>query len=179
MSNFWPSSIDLGDTQSPMEILNDAQKEWDSESNGQLTLVLQTTESESGNDLIYVHAKHVPKNRTITIFSVVHRPKSPYPVTIFPEDKNLPNFLKKSYYIPGTKPLPFGASMALQLGQLETKGRDVVNEWVCETPFEFRRKLGEVFNLGFVKSAILNLVSGESEVDENAVATDEPAADDE
>lgn len=37
----------------------------------------------------------------------------------------------------------------------------VNNKWVADTPSEFRERLEEVFNLGVVKSAILNLLAAE------------------
>ena len=158
MSNFWPKGIELSDTQSPMEILGTAKDEWESNSGGALTLVLQMAESKSGNSMIIVHAKHNPTNRTATLFSVVHRPKAPYPATIQPREDDLPNFLKKSYYKPG---IDISAVTGFAGG---IQGRIVENEWVSNTPAEFRAKLEEVFNLGVVKGQILNLVSTSSEL---------------
>ena len=101
MSNFWPSGIDLSDTQSPREILEVAKEDWYKGSEGVMELVLQDSESESGYPMIIVHAKHVPGNRTSRLLSVVHQLNNPYPVLIQPETENLPNSLKKSYYRPG------------------------------------------------------------------------------
>ncbi len=153
MSNFWPKGLELTDTESPKQILETAQREWNSESSGALTLVFQETKSESGNDMIIVHAKHVPSNRTVTLFSVIYRPKMPYPATIQLKDDVLPNYLKKSYYKPSTIETLAGP------GILNSQGRQVTNDWVSDAPAEFRRKLEEVFNLGIVKSEILSLVS--------------------
>jgi hypothetical protein len=150
MSNFWPKGLEITDTESPKQILKTAQREWNSESGGILTLVFQETKSESGNDMVVVHAKHVPSNRTVTLFSVIYRPNTPYPATIRPKDDVLPNYLKKSYYKPGT---------LTGSGVLNFQGRQVTNDWVSDAPAEFRRKLEEVFNLGIVKSEILSLVS--------------------
>jgi hypothetical protein len=154
MSNFWPKGLELTDTESPRQILETAQREWNAESSGVLTLVFQETKSESGNEMIIVHAKHVPSNRTVTLFSVIYRPNTPYPVTIQPKDDVLPNYLKKSYYIPGTLD-----NLLTGTGIVNPQGREVKNEWVADAPAEFRRKLEEVFNLGIVKSEILSLVS--------------------
>jgi hypothetical protein len=164
MTNFWPHGLELSDTQSPMDILNVAQANWESESKGLLTLVLQTAESKSGYDMIIVHAKHVPSNRTASLFSVVCRPGAPYPARIEPRDDTVPDFLKKSYYQP---PVNFMPSLVLK-----TEGQTVQNYWVADTPSEFRGKLQEVFNLGIVKSEVLSLavfnsVSDESEHSEN------------
>lgn len=149
MSIFWPNGIDLNDTESPLDILKNAKKEWEAESNGMLTLLLQETESESGNKMIIVHAKHVPGNRTTTLFSVVHRPKDAYPVNIQPEKVDMPEFLKKTYYKPGIA----------DMGIRGIQGRTVTNEWVSETPSEFRSSLKKVFNLGYIKQEVLSLLS--------------------
>ncbi len=151
MSNFWPNDVELSDTQSPLEILETAQEEWVTNSTGVLTLVLQEAKSQSGNKMIIVHAKHVPSNRTATLFSVVHRPNAPYPATIELKDE-LPAALKRSYYIPGFADRGIGM----------TQGRTVTNTWVSETPSEFRIKLAKAFNLGTVKCEILSLVSDAS-----------------
>lgn len=153
MSNFWPSGLDLSDTQTPREILKAANEDWQTSSDGVMELVLQDATSKSGNSMIIVHAKHVASNRTSTLFSIVHRPNNPYPVTIQLEDEDLPNFLKKSYVRPSI-------SIAMELmGRSES----VSNPWVSDTPSEFRKKLAEAFNLGSVKSKILNLASGTSD----------------
>ena len=168
MSAFWLKGIEISDTQSPMQILETARKDWEKNSGGVLTLLLQDAKSESGNDMIIIHAKHVPSDRIIKLFSVIYRPTSHYPATIQPKKEDLPNFLKKSYYQPNT------TLTARSLGKLEaevakqyrrsaeilSEGQQVINTWVSENPSEFREKLEQVFNLGIVKSDILNLLSG-------------------
>lgn len=74
MSNFWPSGIDLSDTQSPREILKVAQEDWYTSSEGIMELILQDATSKLGDSMIIVHAKHVASNRTSTLFLIVHRP---------------------------------------------------------------------------------------------------------
>lgn len=157
MSNYWPSGLNLSDTQSPREILEVAQEDWYTNSEGIMTLVLQDAESELGNPMIIVHAKHVPSNRTARLLSIVSRPDNPYPVTIQPEVENLPNFLKKSYSYttPGLQDIAKGVN-----SMMATKHNSVTNNWVSETPSEFREKLAEVFNLGSIKSKLVNLASG-------------------
>jgi len=172
MSDYWPSGLELSDTRSPMEILRDAQEDWQTNSSGVLALVLQEAESQSGNDMTIVHAIHVPSNRTATLFSVVHRPNRPYPATIQPKDDDLPNLLKQSYYKLGFATI----GTALISAQRST----VTNKWVCDTPSEFRTKLEKVFNLGVVKSEVLNLVSSSSGVpgDNDRESTDEHGEED-
>lgn len=155
MSKYWPDGLELSDTQSPIEILRDAQTEWESSSGGALALILQEAESKSGYDMIVVHAKHVASNRTAALFSVVSRKGNPYPARLQPKDDQLPNFFKKSYK---TQSLSSLASMSAVIGQLNEE-KWVNNDWVADTPGEFREKLEGVFNLGNIKSEILNLIS--------------------
>jgi hypothetical protein len=161
MSNFWPTGIEISDTQSPREILNTAQEEWKTNSNGLLQLVLQDTQSQSGHSMIIVHAKHTVSNRTAALFSIVHQNGKPYPVRIQPEKEELPTFLKKSYDVPKSQLGLKVESVFLGkgLGGLEP----AFTQWVSDTPSEFRKKLSEVFNLGIIKREILNLVSNTSE----------------
>jgi hypothetical protein len=182
MSNFWPKGIEISDTQSPMQILETAQEEWVNNSNGVMTLRLQGTKSESGNDMIIVHAKHVPSNRTITLFSVIYRPNTPYPATIQPKEDELPNYLKKSYY-PNTfserqsrlkeEMRKVSIIETSKLAEVYREEQKVNNIWVSDDPSEFREKLEKVFNLGIVKADILNLLSTVQGVTGNK--TDEPA----
>jgi len=153
MSSFWPSGLDLRDTQSPREILKIAQEEWHQNSEGVMELVLQDATSTTDDIMIIVHAKHVASNRTSELFSIVHRPNNPYPVTIQMEAEKLPNFLKKTY-----SKSDF-ASAAIMMRGVQT----VSNPWVSDTPAEFREKLAEAFNEGSVKSIILNLASNVSD----------------
>ena len=147
MSTFWPSDLELNDIQSPMDILEEALREWESRSNGMMTLVLQSAESTHGDEMIIVHAKHLPSNRTAALFSVVYRPSNPYPATIQPRDDELPKYLRKTYRAPGRLPEVVSTTI----------GHTVTNEWVSETPLEFRVNLRKVFNLSVVKSEVLNL----------------------
>ncbi|MFN7292234.1 MAG: hypothetical protein ACK5T6_16745, partial [Pirellula sp.] len=147
--------IDLTDTSSPLEILRQAQTDWESGSGGLMTLVLQQATSKTGNDMIVVHAHHIPSSRTGALFSVVHRPNNFYPVTIVPTENDLPNFLKKSYYEPGYNMMAEFAKTTMG----NVPGSTVENEWVAETPGEFRSQLRKAFKLGTVKSILLNLSS--------------------
>ena len=156
MSNFWPRNLDLSDTQSPKEILKVAQEDWSQSSDGVMELVLQDAKSKDGYIMIVVHAKHVDSNRTSTLFSVVHRPKSFYPVTIQLETDELPNFLKKTYESDS-------GIDSLKLAMVMGKSRTVSNPWVADTPAEFRKKLVDAFNNESVRSIIISLTSGVSD----------------
>jgi hypothetical protein len=104
--------------------------------------------------MIIVHAKHVANNRTATLFSIVHQPNKPYPVKIQPKKEELPDFLKKSY---GQGPLTSDRQSAMERLKLVPILFD--NQWVSDTPSEFRENLSQVFNLGIIKREILNLAS--------------------
>lgn len=167
MNSFWPDGLSIDDTQSPYEVLQSAREEWERESARAMTLVLQQAESESGNAMIIVHAKHVASNRTATLLSVVHRPNEPYPATIQPKKEELPDILKRSHYELGFGGVDFAVRM---------QGRTVTNEWVSDTPSEFREKLIKAFNLSLVKTAILSLasdVSSDTSKDDGNAAQDE------
>lgn len=152
MSKFWPSDININDIQSPKQILKIAQKEWEDESNGVMTLDLQDTQSKSGNSMVIVYAKHIPSNRTSTLFSVIHRPNNPYPVTIQLQNQDLPDYLKKVYISPALTELVTSVRKVNSL-------QGYSNPWVSETPAEFREKLAEVLSDGSIKGQILNLVA--------------------
>ena len=68
-----------------------------------------------------------------------------------PKDEDLPDCLMKSYYRPGI------ANIDISMG-----GTLVTNEWVSDTPAEFRAKLIEAFNLSAIKTAIWSLVPSDS-----------------
>ena len=160
MSSFWPNGLELSDTQSPRDILNTAQEEWQINSDGLLQLVLQDVKSQSGHSMIIVHAKHVVNNRTARLFSIVHLPEKPYPVTIQPEKEDLPAFLKKDPHKSNLQGGMFAVSGISGLNLL-------TNQWISDTPAEFRKKLTEVFNLGMIKREILNLVSNTTDDGDN------------
>lgn len=150
MSTFFPEDLDLKDTSSPLDILKSAKEDWSNHSNGMLDLIVQEAVSANKNDLLIIHARHVPSNRTITLFSVAQRPNAPYPARIQPKGDELPDLFKKTYYQPGIA----------DMGSVFRAGGQITNEWVCDTPAEFRSKLKKVFNLGTLKSDVLSLVSG-------------------
>lgn len=153
MSNYWPDGLELGDTDSPLEILKLAKEDWELESDGKLSLIVQETESTNGNAYLEVHAKYIPTDQTIALFSVVHRHDSPYPSRIQPRDEELPDYFKKKYK---KGPGLLGLSSVMASAAIE---REVTNEWVCETPSEFRGNLKKALNLGVIKSEIVSLVS--------------------
>ena len=162
MSKYWPDGLELSDTQSPLDILRDAQRDWKDSSRGVLALILQEAETQSGYYMVVVHARHEASNRTASLFSVVSRRGQPYPARLQPKDAELPNFFRKSY-----KSESLSSSMSGMMRALSDE-KWVENEWVADTPGEFREKLAEVFNLGNIKSEIMNLVASVTRGDEGA-----------
>lgn len=158
MSEYWPDDIDLEDVSNPFEILSEASQQWKTDSGGRVELVIQLAESKTGNKMYIVHARHVESNRTSTLFSVVHRPDTPYPVRIQPRENELPDFLKKNYH----KRSPHAELMNLT----STAEQEIHNRWVSDTPSEFRDKLRDAFNLGSVKSEVFSLFAKPEEVNE-------------
>jgi hypothetical protein len=154
MSSFWPDGLKLSDTQSPRDILKTAQEEWYTNSDGIMELVLQDAQSEAGNSMIIVHAKHIANKRTATLFSIVHQAGKPYPVAIQQKSEDLPSFLKKTSELKSLDLKSLGTFSLLPQS---------VNQWVSDTPSEFRKKLTDAFNLGIVKREILNLASSDTD----------------
>jgi hypothetical protein len=158
MSSFFPSGIDVRDISSPKELLDDAKREWVSKTVGEMTLDFDSN-SADGMAITCVRAIHVQSRRSANLFCVGHRPESPYPATIEPEDDDLPNVLRKSYYQSGSPGFnTFGAAAVAALSGA-TEGRFVKNDWVAETPAEFRQLLTKIFNSGYVKSVVYNLIA--------------------
>ncbi|MCK5617026.1 hypothetical protein KAR91_84975 [Candidatus Pacearchaeota archaeon] len=156
MSNFWPTNLNIDEILPPIEILKSAQNEWSSKSEGILELILYSDKSTDENKVITVIAKHIPSNRTTALFEVLHRQSKPYPATLVPKEwDTLPNSLKKSYYSPGTHDF---ASVVGSVSQA-LQGREIKNNWVTETPSEFKNKLNKMFNLGVLKTEIVNLIA--------------------
>lgn len=175
MTSYWPSNLELSDTAAPMDILRDASEDWRVNSQGLLELVMQVVQSKSGNDMILVHAKHIPSNRTASLLSVVMRPNNPYPARIQPKEDELPNFFKKTYVRSGYSAGSLGIESALK--SIQGLQLTETNQWVAETPSEFRAKLADAFNLGALKSIVLNLVASDAQPetdDESTQVTDLP-----
>lgn len=167
MSSFWPEDLKLEDTQSPEEILEAAREDWQTSTNGLMDLLVQEGASESGNPIMVVHAKHVASNRTAALFSIIHRPSSPYPVAIHFKEEELPNFLRKSYQKPSssrsspTGTTTVGVSLTSEIRQMMgySDSETISNPWVSDTPSEFRKNLASVLNHSVVKREILNLAT--------------------
>lgn len=160
MPSYWPDGIDLLDSATPLEILHEAQQEWENQSGGVLVLLIQEQETEAREQCYVVHVQHVPSNRTVTLFSVLHRADLPYPACIQPIHAELPANLVKSRSVIARQ-AEFISATATAAGRSLSKDveQTIENKWVCDTPGEFRRKLQEVLSLGGVKAEVQSLLA--------------------
>jgi len=174
---FFPEGIELSSILSPSEILEEARRDWEVNSNGLLLLRISQVPIESEEESILdVYIVHSPSKRMAKVLSVAHRPNQPYPIEIRPESFNIPKYLKKSYEIQ-TRRSPSSSlffSLADQMRAIErtlpeVTTKTIINEWVCDTPAEFREKLEKAFNLGAIKSTINNIIAGSSIQDDGEV----------
>lgn len=163
--SFFPDGIELSDIRSPSEILEEAQRDWEECSNGILLLRISPATVEGEDELILdVYIIHSPSKRMTKLLSVAHRPDQPYPVEIRPESFDIPRYLKKSYTVQTRRPVSPLFSVTDYLRAAERVMPDIctqtiTNEWVCDTPAEFREKLQKALSLSSVKSAINNIIA--------------------
>jgi len=136
-----------------MELLTEAQVEWHEKSLGKFQLILTSSKSNQGDDMVDVHAQYVATNRTASLLSIAHRPISPYPARIYIRDGDVPSYLQKSYTV------RTGVDFASISNSFANRTETVNNEWVADSPSEFRRLLSKALNLGGIKGIILNLAS--------------------
>lgn len=76
--SFWPEGISVENTSSPMEILEQAREEWETKSDGLLTLVLKK-EVAADSFKINVHAKNTVSGLTSELFDVGLHEENGYP----------------------------------------------------------------------------------------------------
>lgn len=152
MTDFWPRGLDIDYCDSPEEILDVAERGWRERSGGLLLLDVDRSNYDDGCTKLTVRAIHVPSKNSATLFYVFRRFDSPYPASFALIDEEIPVRLKAARYEPGTLDL-YGAASFVK------EGRTVENEWVCETPEEFRDKLQKVVDHPRVKSRVVNLVA--------------------
>ena len=169
MSSFWPTGLDLSDTSTPLEVLQEARADWEESSDGTLSLMFREAESEEGADLIYVYALHAPSKRTKELLRVAHRKGQPYPLTITLGMGPLPRYLRRSVENP----------LSYIMGSTSSS-RTSTNPWVCDTPREFRDKLAKALNQGQVVAELQSLISGSrAEESDKADSEDDNALEEE
>ncbi len=167
MGSFWPKGIDIKDVAAPYEILQLANQDWLTESEGLLSLVIQEKEPEEGMEEFIVHALHIPSDRSVTLFSVTQLGDTPYPARITLRGDRIPIFLQKEYH--RTKKGILADANALY----ESKEL-IANKWVSETPADFRKHLSEALNSSETKSVVFSLlasIKGTDDSDEDETAS--------
>lgn len=150
MSNFWPKELELTTVQTPMEILLEARDEFLRESNNLVFLDFQTENDVNGDEEITVRAVISTTRRSATLFRVVHQIGRPYPSAIVTQENSLPTYLRSTQK---KKIRTGGISMLTPPVEREI---EETNRWVSIGPAEFRSRLAEVFNSGYVKSTLIN-----------------------
>jgi hypothetical protein len=161
MSSFFDDDINSEDVRSPNEILSEAGVELESRTR-KLSVAISEDVLDDRVVLGFV-IKNKDHQMALKLFEVMHRREYAYPVSINPPPSQLPEFLQKRRYKPGTPGIAevmadfssFGAITALQ----GTPGRFVDNEWVCSTPREFMGKLKELFSKDYVKSLLISIIA--------------------
>ena len=154
--SFWPNDIFADDVISPRDIMMRAGDELNTR-----TKVLSVSIRENRlTDRVVLG--FVVNNNTYSLafnlFEASHRPNESYPVVIDPPASDIPEFLRRQRYIPGSPGLM--TSRVIPLHVLEgTPGKTVTNEWVCATPAEFTEKLKKLLALDYVKANIVSLLA--------------------
>jgi hypothetical protein len=164
--SFFPSDLEIANLQSPLDILSEAKLEWDSKGQGIISLLVDEGHSTFGSDsqfvMIHVYALHIPSQRLARLLTVVHVTEKPYPARIDPEKEDIPDYLRKESAGPvSPPPQAFIETIRASVSQYKR-----VDEWVCESPDEFRRQLVKALNLGSVKATVTNIVTVSSADDE-------------
>ncbi|HKM53525.1 MAG TPA: hypothetical protein VJY33_08940 [Isosphaeraceae bacterium] len=152
--SFWPNDIIVERNNSPRDIMMRAGDELSIR-----TKVLSVSIRESRlSDRVVLGfiVKNEAYSLEFNLLEASHRPDQSYPVVIEPPPSDIPDFLKRERYIPGSPGLGF-TSKALSMVIEGSAGRTVENEWVCATPAEFTEILKKVFALDHVKSTIVSL----------------------
>ncbi len=152
--SFWPNDIIVERNNSPRDIMMRAGDELSIR-----TKVLSVSIRESRlSDRVVLGfiVENEAYSLEFNLLEASHRPDQSYPVVIEPPPSDIPDFLKRERYIPGSPGLGF-TSKALSMVIEGSAGRTVENEWVCATPAEFTEKLKKVFALDHVKSTIVSL----------------------
>ena len=146
--SFWSTDLKVENAQSPRRILKEMAAELQ-----QLTGLRVNIAEDRLNDRIVLGfvAQNSQTQDSVRLFEVSHQAQQPYPARIDPPSVELPSFLKRERYEPGLLEIPVVETL--------TKGRTVVNRWICSTPKELRKMLADLAESSEVKSRIVNLVA--------------------
>jgi hypothetical protein len=151
---FWPNDIIVKQDNSPRDIMRRAGEELMA-STGVLSVAIRETLLSDRLVLRFI-VQNQTYSLEYNLFEASHRPNQSYPVVIEPPASDIPDFLKRERYIPGSPGLTAHSAVTMYLLG-GSSGRTVKNEWVCATPAEFTEKLKELFALDYVKSNLVSL----------------------
>ena len=182
--SFFPHDLEIANVQSPLDILSEAKNEWDTEGQGVITLLVdegRSTESDIVYALIRVYAQHIPTERIENLLTVIHVCDKPYPARINLAKEDIPSVLRKERLVP-VKNAGLMAAGLLQTLSEAIPAHTVSEEWVCQSPGEFRKQLAKALTRGSVKSAITNIIAASSKDTDSsspsAISVDETGEDD-
>ena len=173
---FFPSDFEVINAQAPLCILSEAKNEWDAKGKGVVTLLIDEgspaslVDDDTDMTFIHVYLTHIPTGRVENLLTVIHANGKPYPARINPEKEDTPHYLRKQRIVPAKKPGLISASILQSLSEA-IPAHTVTEEWVCESPDDFRKQLAKALTLGRVKSAITNIIAvsrGGSVSDDNS-----------
>jgi hypothetical protein len=158
MRDLWPEDIKSEEVISPEEILNHQASRLEARTNG--LLVGHVVRHELEDRVVLGFEVEAPRaDSRARLFEVQHRLELDYPAAIVPPDEELPDFLKKRVYRPGTGDLnPVKITETLN-SLLSMGGKWVENEWVATSPTDFSEKVENLLAHPSVKAIVLSLLS--------------------
>ena len=182
--SFFPHDLEIVNVQSPLDILSEAKNEWDAEGQGVITLLVvegRSTESDIVYAWIRVYAQHIPTERIENLLTVIHVCDKPYPARIDLVKEDVPAVLRKERLVPAKSPGLMTAGLLQTLSEA-IPAHTVSEEWVCQSPGEFRQQLAKALTRGSVKSAITNIIAASTKDTDSsspsAISVEETGEDD-
>jgi hypothetical protein len=148
--SLWPTDLHTDDVRTPTEILVEQAQLLEKETKGVLQGRVTEPEVEGRKILAFeVVAPRIPV--TTRLFEVQQSPQLEYPVAIIPPNVAIPDYLKREVYRP--------SGMEAVLAGPVVAGRMETNEWVADTPLEFRKKLEKLLSSSGVKAILYSLLA--------------------
>ena len=154
--SFWPNDIFAGELLPPHAIMKRAGEELRTLSRSVLSVSIRETRLPDRVVLSFI-VKNDAYKLEHNLFEATYQPGRTYPIAIEPPATDIPEFLIRKRFIPGTSGFPFSSMSLTILGA--SPGKTIENEWVCATPQEFLEKLKTVLALDHVKSIIISLLA--------------------
>lgn len=163
--SFFPHDLEIVNVQSPLDILSEAKNEWDAEGQGVIKLLVvegRSTIPATTPDIVYacirVYAQHIPTERIEHLLTVIHVCDKPYPARIELVKEDIPANLRKERFVPARSGGLLSSDLFKTLNEA-APAHTVSEEWVCQSPGEFRKQLAKALTRGSVKSAITNIIA--------------------